>query len=116
MGIGKSNDKNVHFGGVNVLIFGDHHQMGPIGDRPLYMPRGSSKNANSADAELGHEIYRQFTSAVELCMQMRVTDPVWQGTLSRMRNASCKCNPEDIALIRGAVIKACNLTCVCVTC
>jgi hypothetical protein len=98
---GKS--KSAAFGGINVLLFGDFHQIPPLAGTPLYMPPDVSKKGQQSDNYVGHEIYRQFTTAVELDQQMRVKDSVWQGVLSRMRYANCA--DADFETIRSVTLR-----------
>lgn len=105
----KKNEGNAHFGGINVVLCGDHHQIGPIGDRPLYMPKGNTKHTNSPEAHLGYQIYREFTTAVELVQQVRITDAIWQDLLSRMRYGICSDN--DIKQIETLVIRVRSTSC-----
>jgi len=92
-----------HFGGINVIVFGDFHQLNPIGDRNLYCPQARSAQGNTVDAILGHEIFRTFTTAVELTIQCRVKDPDWQALLGRMRYGNC--SRDDVQMIRTLVFK-----------
>lgn len=82
-----------------MLVFGDFHQMGPVKDRILCKGFGTAGD----EMELGHRLWREFTTAVELDEQVRVTDPVWQGVLSRMRFGNC--TRDDITVIRGLELK-----------
>ena len=102
---GKTANDNVAnaFGGVNIVIFGDFHQIPPLGGTPLYMPPLATRSSKPTDAYVGHEIYRQFTTAVELTQQMRVEDQVWQEVLTQMRYANC--TPRDFAIIRSLTLQ-----------
>jgi hypothetical protein len=99
----KSSDRSRYFGGVNVLVFGDFHQLNPIGDRILYSSNMTTPQQRSTDAVIGHEIYRAFTVAVELTEQCRITDNVWQSLLGRMRFGIC--TTDDLLVIDSLVIK-----------
>lgn len=101
------NDK--FFAGVNVILFGDFHQNKPVFERSLIVSRGRTMAAKSQRNRLGHRLYREFTTAVELDQQMRVTDPVWQNILSRMRYGIC--TDADIAEIRKLELKVISTHC-----
>ena len=88
-----------------MLIFGDFHQIPPIAGTPLYVRPMTTKSAKPSDAYMGHEIYRQFTTAVELTQQMRVQDPVWQEVLGRMRYANC--TKDDFRVIQSITLQVC---------
>ena len=67
------------------------------------MPPDVSKKGKQSDDYVGHEIFRQFTTAVELEQQMRVKDPVWQEVLNRMRYANC--TEAEFDVIRSVTLR-----------
>lgn len=91
-----------HFASIHVAIFGDFHQNKPVGNPHMICePPTDSKD----DSRIAHAIYKEFTVAVELTEHIRVSDPVWQQVLGRMRYA--KNTPEDIREIKSLVLKVC---------
>ena len=92
-----------YFGGVNVILFGDFHQMGPVNDRMLVRPSGLTNGSASKDADLGHHLYCAFTTAVELVQQQRVIDPTYNDVLHHVRYGIC--DKRDISVIQSLVLK-----------
>ncbi|QRV77239.1 ATP-dependent DNA helicase PIF1 [Ceratobasidium sp. AG-Ba] len=87
--LGYSSDNgDFPFGGVNVLLCGDGHQILPVATSKggaLHHPTTSSRFLTTTDAGLGRKIFEWFDLAVTLKRQVQVVDPVWQGFLSRFR-------------------------------
>lgn len=90
------------FGGVNVIAFGDFHQLPPIGDDKLYHLR--NKWAPNSEHYLGYHAFQQFKKTVVLTEQCRIQDAEWQALLGRMRYGIC--TKSDILELRRLVIKA----------
>jgi hypothetical protein len=87
------------FGGLNVILFGDFHQFPPVAGSPLYTPINSK---SSETAIRGRAIFEQFKMCLLLQRQMRVSDPVWQQFLSRLRLGNIL--STDIALLESLII------------
>jgi hypothetical protein len=67
------------------LLFGDFHQLGPVGARALHHHKEKTKYDQSPDAILGRKLYTQFQTAVRLTQQFRCVDPVWNDVLLGVR-------------------------------
>ncbi|KAH7924255.1 hypothetical protein BV22DRAFT_1047590 [Leucogyrophana mollusca] len=101
--LGGTEDADMPFGGVNVIIVGDFHQFPPVVGKksaPLFYPCNPSKD--TAEEMLGRKIYEQFTTVVRLKEQVRVTDPEWLDLLRHVRHGSCRAHHID--LLRSLII------------
>ncbi|QRV95124.1 Helitron helicase-like domain at N-terminus [Ceratobasidium sp. AG-Ba] len=76
------------FGGINVILSGDHHQIEPVAvplGGALYYPANSPRFTTTPEALLGRKIYESFEHVVILKQQVRVKDPRWQAFLQNFR-------------------------------
>jgi len=101
-------DKNNHFGGVNVIFFGDFFQFQAVRDQPLYADDSKINSLSTAvhhmQVKNGHGIYRSFTKFVILKKQVRAAkDPFYQSFLSRLRTGNC--TDDDIKFVKSKVGK-----------
>jgi hypothetical protein len=89
------------FGGMDTIDFGDFHQFPPVGNpsAALYCDRPDTDDAHSLK---GRSIYLEYDKVVILREQMRVTDDVWTGILSRLRVGDC--TEDDINEVRKLVL------------
>lgn len=89
------------FGGISVILCGDHHQFPPVmgGEEALYWP---SNTYDSTESQLGRAIFDEFREVVILREQMRVTDTVWRDFLRNLRFG--RVQPEDITMLRGQLL------------
>ena len=76
------------FGGMDVIDFGDFHQFPPVGNptAALYCERPDTDDAHALQ---GRSIFTEYDQVVILTEQMRITDDVWTGILSRLRVGEC---------------------------
>ncbi|KAG9124525.1 hypothetical protein FRC07_011299, partial [Ceratobasidium sp. 392] len=76
--LGHSSDSSdFPFGGVNVILCGDGHQIPPVATAnggALYHPATSSRFRTAPEAALGRRIFESFELVVILKQQVRVTD------------------------------------------
>jgi hypothetical protein len=95
------------FGGLNVILLGDFHQLDPITDRALYLEdhKVRSETKLSADHMAGHALYRQFEHTVLLSQQVRVKDPVWVDFLRAIREG--RCSDNHIRMLESLVLSVC---------
>ena len=102
-GVGKTSEC---FGGMDVIDFGDFHQFPPVGNQTaaLYCDRPDSDNAHALK---GRSIFLEYDQVVILREQMRITDDVWTGILSRLRVGDC--TKDDIEEVQKLVLT--NPTC-----
>jgi hypothetical protein len=89
------------FGGMDIIDFGDFHQFPPVGNpsAALYCDR---PDTDTAHALQGRSIFLEYDNVVILREQMRVTDDVWTGILSRLRVGEC--TEDDIKAVNGLVL------------
>jgi hypothetical protein len=78
---------------MDVIDFGDFHQFPPVGNpsAALYCNRPDTDNVHGLK---GRSIFLEYNKVVILREQMRVTDDLWMGLLSRLRVSEC--SEEDI--------------------
>lgn len=88
------------FGNINVILFGDFHQLPPPVQKTsaLFMEVYPTEHCR-----YGRQIFTQFTKAVILREQMRLNDPAWIGILRRSRIGAC--TEDDVAVIRSLVLR-----------
>jgi PIF1-like helicase len=89
------------FGGMDTIDFGDFHQFPPVGNpgAALYCDRPDTDDTHSLK---GRAIFQDYDRVVILSEQMRMTDGVWTGLLSRLRVGEC--TQEDIREVRKLVL------------
>jgi hypothetical protein len=89
------------FGGMDVIDFGDFHQFPPVGNpsAALYCDRPETDDAHALK---GRSIFMEYDHVVILREQMRITDDVWTGILSRLRVGECTEN--DIKEVQKLVL------------
>ena len=89
------------FGGMDVIDFGDFHQFPPVGNpsAALYCERPDTDNVHALK---GRSIFLEYDHVVILREQMRVSDDVWTGILSRLRVGEC--TEDDIKEVRKLVL------------
>ncbi|CCO35593.1 DNA repair and recombination protein pif1,mitochondrial [Rhizoctonia solani AG-1 IB] len=89
------------FGGVNIILCGDLHQFPPVAGASkcaLYHPVDLKRDQTNTDSQYGRATYEKFETVVALKEQVRVTDPVWQAFLDRLRHGRVK--DEDVAMLK----------------
>jgi hypothetical protein len=89
------------FGGMDVIDFGDFHQFPPVGNATaaLYCDRPGTDDSHALK---GRSVFLEYDKVVILREQMRVTDSVWTGILSRLRIGEC--SEEDIKEVQRLVL------------
>jgi hypothetical protein len=97
-GVGSSSEC---FGGMDTIDFGDFHQFPPVGNptAALYCDRPETDNAHGLK---GRSVFLEYDKVVILREQMRVTDDVWTGILSRLRIGDC--TEDDIREVKKLVL------------
>jgi hypothetical protein len=79
-GVGRASEC---FGGMDIIDFGDFHQFPPVGNAfaALYCDRPDTDDVHRLK---GRSIFLEYDTVIILHEQMRVTDEVWIGILSRL--------------------------------
>lgn len=103
IGIGKRNQENVSFGGVNIILLGDFHQFPPVA-RPisdaLFYPINAEKDRISS--QIGRCIYEEFAMVVILKKQLCTVDPVWYTFLQHLHKGAIDDN--DLAMLSFLIL------------
>jgi PIF1-like helicase len=104
-GVGTTSES---FGGMDVIDFGDFHQFPPVGNASaaLYCDRPETDDAHALK---GRSIFMEYNHVVILREQMRITDDIWTGILSRLRVGEC--TESDIEEVQILVLTnpACDI-------
>ena len=97
-GVGTASES---FGGMDIIDFGDFHQFPPVRNATaaLYCNRPDTDNAHTLK---GRSIFQEYDHIVILHEQMRITDDVWTGILSRLRVGEC--TESDIKEVQKLVL------------
>lgn len=92
------------FGGINVIICGNHHQFPPDAQairNALFYP--SDEFHDSHESQVGQVIYEEFETVVVLKEQIQVTDKVWHDFLQHLHHSQVKeCH---LKMLRKLVIR-----------
>jgi hypothetical protein len=89
------------FGGMDIIDFGDFHQFPPVGNptAALYCDRPDTDDAHGLK---GRSVFMEYDKVVILREQMRVTDALWAGILSRLSVSNC--SEDDINEVKKLVL------------
>ena len=95
-------EASIPFGGLNVILMGDFHQLPPVASQ------GKELFHSSPVGDLpckGKSLYNQFDVVIRLEEQMRIYDPTWVGILQRTCTSDCTSTMlDDITEIRKLVL------------
>lgn len=103
------NNSDHSFGGINVILCGDLHQLPPVAaakSEALFYPANLAKD--SVEAQVGCMIYEEFTTVVILREQWRTTDQPWRDFLRHLRHGHVP--EEDVRMLRTLLITGPNNT------
>lgn len=94
-----STEPSTAFGGLNVMLLGDFHQLPPVANSKRALYHSSPPDDSSG---YGRAYYEQFNIVVKLEEQMRIVDVEWDSILKRARTGDC--TQQDIQEIRKLVL------------
>ena len=117
----KCANKDLPFGGVDMIFFGDFIQFRPVKDTPLYSgwnmknktrskpKKASKKDQSEINKDIGAHLWTQVNFIILLDEQMRVQDKKYLEMLNRLREGEC--NDRDVEMLNGRVVgNTVNLT------
>ncbi|THH11044.1 hypothetical protein EW146_g8174 [Bondarzewia mesenterica] len=90
------------FGGISVILCGDHHQFPPVACRAsdtLYWP---CEQRESNESQTSGQIFQEFKDVVKLTEQMRVTDLIWLAFLQNLRYGCIQ--EEDLIMLHRQIL------------
>jgi len=101
--IGKKNEQQVSFGGLNIIILGDFHQFPPVA-RPIRdaLFYANDPERDGVSSQIGRSIYEEFTTVVQLKQQCRTHDPVWLEFLRHVRKGIV--NDDDLRMLDTLIL------------
>ena len=101
--IGKKNEQQVSFGGLNIIILGDFHQFPPVA-RPIRdaLFYANDPERDAASSQIGRSIYEEFTTVVQLKQQCRTHDTVWLEFLRHVRKGII--NNDDLHMLDTLIL------------
>jgi hypothetical protein len=106
--------KDLPFGGIDMIFFGDFIQFPPVRDTPLYFgwiymnntgsksKKLTKKSQSEINRDLGAHLWRQVNQVVLLDEQMRVQDSEYLEMLNRLREGEC--TDRDLQMLTGRVV------------
>ena len=116
----KCANKDLPFGGMDMIFFGDFIQFSPVKDTALYrgwsmnnktkektnrpkkQKKPSSKDQSEINKQIGAHLWTQINHVVLLDEQMRVQDKSYLEMLNRLREGEC--TDRDVEMINGKVV------------
>ena len=112
-------DSNGHvrpFGGINVILTGDFHQLPPVGGpyladipRQLIDPASNSKAAEQVFAERGRELmWAKVQGVTELTDRERCKDDWWNEVTEQKRHG--RLSEENHKYLHGIPVEGCTLS------
>lgn len=100
----KCTDPSTVFGGLNIMLLGDFHQLPPVANSKWELYHSCPQDDSST---YGRKFFKQFDIVIKLDKQMRIIDAEWDAILKRACTGDC--TSRDIEQLRKLVLS--NLEC-----
>ena len=95
----KRAESSTAFGGLNIMLLGDFHQLPPVANSKRELYHSSPQDDSSS---YGRSFFEQFEIVVKLDKQMRIIDAEWDAILKCARTGDC--TSRDIEELKKLVL------------